>query len=329
MRILENDHSIAYQHAGQKFPNWTRFYESGDIPTTPAIGNDGTIFYLEPSMGRLRAVRPNGKDRWMYEFNQKTHSDLVLTSSPFGGLLITILRDGDEDDSIVAIRTDGHMQWKYDLSGGTLGNPTSRRLAVAPNGNVYYTMPDGGILALNIEGSPLWAYTQSGWFDSKEPVAGDDNSVFFISSGGTNITCMNSSGTERWSASMPTGWLAKYPSIDYNGDYFMVAGVDNSGTNNNRIFKFNKTNANILLTLTVGNARGNVVHDPEGHFLVVTETHWSDPPSIDDFFVGFNPNGTENWWLHTPGITKIGAYPVVDQLDNVYVQGPMGTYIVM
>lgn len=327
IRRLEDDRSIAIQYPGLDYPEWTRLIGESDLATAPAIGNDGTIFFLEPEQGRLRALYPDGSDRWIHEFGIETHTDLVLTSSPIGGLLITILRNDGKDIAIVAVGTDGHLRWRFDLISEPEGPSTIPRLAVGPGGSLYYTIPTGGAFALDLLGNPKWAMSKSGWVESNSPVVGDDDRLFFIVNNGQMVACLTPSGAEQWEYILENGSLANFPSLSYNGDLFIIIG---QGSDYVEIRSLDGNDGTNFMNIISSGARGYVIHGTHNDFVYVQRDD-PDPPFVccDDFFISRHNNGDMNWSLHTPGVTQIGAYPVVSPHNAIYVQGPDGMYVVM
>jgi len=329
IRRIEESRSIVCQTPGLEVPEWTRLIGESDLATVPAIGNDGTIFFLEPEQGRLRALYPDGSERWAHEFGFPTHTDLVLTSSPLGGLLITILRDNGSDIAIVAVGTDGRLKWNYNLPGKPQGSDDDPRLAVGPGGSLYYTFPTGGVFAFDLQGNPQWALTKSGWTSSSNPVVGDDDRVFFIVNGGRSVACAVSPGQLKWEYPLESGSTANFPSLSYSGNLFVVIGQDGDYV---ELRSLDGEIGSLSMTVQTSGARGYVVHGTHHDFVLVQRDHPDPPPFVpgcDDFFVCRNSNGALNWWLHTPGITQTGAYPVVSPTNSIYVQGPDGMYVVM
>ncbi|HEX9745531.1 MAG TPA: hypothetical protein VGB30_08895 [bacterium] len=323
VRLLEQDSSLAFQNPGNNFPEWTRFYKGDGVQTTPAIGDDGTIFYLEPGRGCLTAIFQDGHDRWRYQFTHETGSDLVLTSSPYGGLLILILREDGHDTGLAAVRTDGHLLWQVNFPAPMAGPTEANRLAVGPKGTLYYARPIGGIMAYDLSGNIKWVQTGKGWFNATDPVVGDDDQVFFIEQDGQMVVCINAYASPVWTYPMPPGKLAMYPSLDYSNNPFVL--VETNGQKND-IYKINGVTGEVELTSMNLTIRGYTVHDPVGNYLYVYER---EQTHCDDFFICRNYLGQQVWNLNTPGFTEDGAYPVIDKYNDVYVQGPDGMFVVM
>jgi len=323
VRRLEEFRSLALQFPGENKPQWTRLVGESDTISSPAVGNEGTIFCLEPDQGLLRAIRPNGTERWTHSFTSETHGDLVLTSSPLGGLLITILRENGKDIAIVGVGTDGHLRWRFNLGSKPEGSANERRLAVGPGGTVFYTIPTGGVIALDLNGQCLWAASFPGWISTRDPVAGDDDQVLCIVNGGAIVACLSKSGAKIWTSDIPSDRIALWPSLSYSGLLFVVMEI-NGDTDGIRVY--NGNTGKHLISVVGNTIRGYVVHGLDGDYAWIQR----DPPGggtcCDDFFISHAPNHTQNWFLNTPGVTQTGAYPVVDKQNDIYVQGPDGMY---
>jgi len=325
VRRLEVFRSLALQYPGKNAPEWTRLVGESDTISSPAVGNDGTIFCLEPDQGLLRAIRPDGTTRWTYSFTSETHGDLVLTSSPLGGLLIAILRENGADTAIVAVGTDGHLRWQFNLSMKPAGSANERRLAVSPGGLLFYTLPSGGMITLNTSGEYQWATSKAGWESTQDPIAGDDGRVFCLVNDGATVACFDKDGGTIWTHPMAYDEHARYPSLSYAGNLFVV--VDNGDTD--RIDIINGDTGGLVQHVIGATVRGNVAHGTSGMYVWVQRDPPVPQPGHDDFFVCNNANNTINWWINTPGVSQTGAYPVVDKQNSMYVQGPDGMYMVM
>jgi hypothetical protein len=332
VRRIEDNTSIALQTPGLATPEWTKLIGESTFATDPAVGNDGTIFFLEPEQRNLRALYPDSTNRWEYQFGTPTHTDLILTSSPLGGLLITILRDGNKDIAIVAVGTDGRLRWRYDLAAQPEGPVDQPRIAVGPLGKLYYALPTGGVLALDLYGNPLWAYSQSGWVESGSPMVGDDDRVFFLVNSGKIVACVNPDGRLRWTYPVQEKErTAHFPSLSYDGDVYVIIYVDDGSSGDYVAYRKidGDTGEWIMAVQTMG-ARGYITHGTSGDLVFVQR---DDPEGntgcCDDFFVCMDSDGNLKWSLNTPGVTQIGAYPLVTPTNTVYVQGPDGMYVVM
>ncbi len=327
IRRLEADCSIALQSALAESPLWTRLIGDSELATAPALGNDGTIFFLEPEQGRLRALYQDGTDRWTHQFTCRTHTDLILTSSPIGGLLITALREDGKDIAIVGVGTDGHLRWRYEIATQPAGPAEVPRLALGPGGTLYYTYPTGGVLALDLLGNPLWSKAQSGWHSAQDPVVGDDDRLFFIANDGQLVVCLSQSGSLKWSYPMQSDRFAAFPSLSYQGHLFIAIEVAGDYVAYRELD--GETGMLVQAVQAIG-LRGYIVHGTHHDCVYIQREDPSEQyVCCDDYFTCRDSNGVLNWFLHTPGVTQIGAYPVVSPNNDIFVQGPDGMYVVI
>jgi len=327
VRRIESNQSLAVQTPGKPTPEWTRLIPLSDLPTVPAVGNDGTVFFLEPEQGRLRALYSDGTDRWKHQFRCTTHADLILTSSPVGGLLITILREDGSDVALVGVGTDGHLKWQFDIASKPKGDDATPRIAVGPNAMLYYTLPTGGVLALDLSGNPKWGYSESGWTSSGDPVAGDDGRVFFLVNDGQMVACVRPSGIPMWTYPIQSDRRARFPSLGYDGNLFVAIETADDFIAYRQI---DGNTGDLIRAVQAIGLRGYITHGVQGCAVYVQR---DDPVGqttcCDDFFTCRTYDGVLNWTLNTPGVTQIGAYPVVTPNGTIYVQGPDGMYVVM
>ncbi|MEF8874404.1 MAG: PQQ-binding-like beta-propeller repeat protein, partial [Candidatus Thermoplasmatota archaeon] len=78
----------------------------GEIQSSPAIGEDGTI-YIGSRDGNLYAVNPDGTERWTFETGD------MITSSPAIGEDGKIYI-GSRDGNLYAVNPDGREKWSFD-----------------------------------------------------------------------------------------------------------------------------------------------------------------------------------------------------------------------
>jgi hypothetical protein len=125
---------------------------------------------------------------------------------------------------------------------------------------------------------------------------------------------------------MNTGQKARYPSLGYSNLYFVVV-EENDDTDMG--VAIDVASGNIWHHIPGATIRGNIIPAVGGMVIIVQRDHPDPPPippGVDDFFVCRTTAGVLNWWLNTPGVTQPGAYPVIDNYGDMYVQGPDGLY---
>jgi outer membrane protein assembly factor BamB len=199
---------------------------------------------------------------------------------------------------------------------------------VGPGGTLYYTIPTGGVFAFDLMGNPLWAKSFTGLVQSQDPVVGDDDRVFFISNSGQRVICLTSTGDKLWSYDMQPDRFANFPSLGYDNDLYIT--IENNG-DYIAYRRLDGDTGTLTIAIQAIGLRGYLSHGTHMDKAYVQRT---DPINqgtcCDDFFVSrASDDNTINWFLNTPGVTQIGAYPVVTPQNDIYVQGPDGMYVVV
>src|SRR4030042_243011 len=108
--------------------NWS-FKAGGAIVSSPAIGDDGTIF-VGSDDHFLYAISSDGKLKWKYETGD------VITASPAIGSDGTIYV-GSKDRQFYAINLDGTLKWVYPTVSLLVSSP-----AIGSDGTIYVGGPD-------------------------------------------------------------------------------------------------------------------------------------------------------------------------------------------
>jgi len=96
---------------------WRYLVDSG-VETTPAIGNDGTI-YFGTSNGYVYALNPNGTLKWSYNTG-----GTITGSAPVIGSDGTIYIGNSSGHYLYAFNPNGTLKWRY-LTGGSIQAPPS------------------------------------------------------------------------------------------------------------------------------------------------------------------------------------------------------------
>ncbi len=139
-----------------------RMKTGGEIYSSPAIGNDGTI-YITSSDGHLYAIRPSGNIRWRTDLDY----DLLL-SSP------AIASDGTiyvgSWGFLYSINQDGSIRWR--LPVGVSSSPT-----IDKNGMVYVTAEFTHLVAVYPNGTVKWTMKLGDTCQSSVAIA-DDGTLY-------------------------------------------------------------------------------------------------------------------------------------------------------
>ncbi|RLC60797.1 MAG: hypothetical protein DRI48_11505 [Chloroflexi bacterium] len=140
-------------------------YYLGTIETSPTIGPDGTI-YVGRGDGILRAVNPDGSEKWRFETYSNEHGRAQIFSSPviaedgtlyFGtGVYKILITLGT--NVFYALKPDGSVKWTYPpdaAEGGTLNHQIFMNPAIGPDGTVYFSA-GYKTYAINPDGTERW-----------------------------------------------------------------------------------------------------------------------------------------------------------------------------
>jgi outer membrane protein assembly factor BamB len=145
---------------GELLYEWNLY---GEIDTSPAIADDGTIYVSvnmpvrdAPDAGRkVVAVQPDGSIRWQYLTGQAT------LTSPTVGADGTIyvgargsLNTSPYPSPLLALNANGTLRWKMIADDAIETTP-----AIGQDGTIYVGSTLGTIYAVNPQGQLLWRTT--------------------------------------------------------------------------------------------------------------------------------------------------------------------------
>ena len=200
-------------------PNGTERWEfqvPAPIPSSPAVGEEGTVYFLSKE-GRLYAVDRGGRLRWSKYTTVFPRS--ALLSSPALGEDGTIYV-GADDYALYAFSPDGEEQWHY-----TTGAPIHSSPAVDGAGVIYVGSDDGSLYAINPDGTLKWRFPTGGPILSS-PAIGADETIYV----GSNDHHLYAIGNPRGAAVFRFSNLAVAPTEVAPGEEVQAqAEVQNRG----------------------------------------------------------------------------------------------------
>ena len=149
------------------YPNGTlrwKYEAQGWIPTTPAIDNDGVVYFgtfefhsaLDPQdsfVGAcLYSVLPNGTLNWRY------NTSGVIFSSPVIGEdgAIYVGSAGnlvDNNGGLFVLNSDGTLRWSLYTGAGVYSSP-----AIGSDGTIYVTNVENTVFAVRPDGTTKWRH---------------------------------------------------------------------------------------------------------------------------------------------------------------------------
>ena len=124
------------------------FATGGYIYSSPAIGQDGTI-YVGSGDGSLYAIQPsppNYQKKWSFPTGGNIDSSPAI--GPDGTIYV-----GSWDGGLYAVTPDGQMKWRFPTKDRIVASP-----AIATDGTIYVGSKDGYLYALTPGGNPKWAF---------------------------------------------------------------------------------------------------------------------------------------------------------------------------
>jgi outer membrane protein assembly factor BamB len=135
--------------------------------SSPAIGFDGTIYFAAD--GKLYALSPSGSNRWTCPILGNNQS------SPIIGADGTIYIGNGVGATLFAINPDGTLKWSFPFQGN---NSTADSGAFGSDGTIYV----GGrsLYAFTPSGSNLWAAAASNLVLFSSPSVGNDGTIYVV-----------------------------------------------------------------------------------------------------------------------------------------------------
>ena len=139
-------------------------FKTGDgVDSSPAIGNDGTI-YVGSWDQNLYAINPNGSKKWAF----KTGDGMERAAIGSDGTIYV----GSWDKNLYAINPDGSKKWAFKT-----GNWVSSPPAIGSDGTIYVGSKDKNLYAISPDGLKKWAF-KTGDRVVSSPAIGNDGTIY-------------------------------------------------------------------------------------------------------------------------------------------------------
>ncbi|UCF13712.1 MAG: PQQ-like beta-propeller repeat protein [Thermoplasmatales archaeon] len=309
---------------------WT-FESDGPIETSPAIGENGTIYFGDHK-NKFYAINPNGTLKWKFNAGE-----------PFPII---------------------DMQG-YETEKAILSSP-----AIASDGTIYFTSFSNYLYALNSDGIEKWRYPVHVYVDVwSSPVIGPDGTIYVGSQQyppgeTTNIQyegilyAINPDGSLKWKFNSGSSGMPASPAVGHDGTVYAAGGAGQGELS--YTFAFNPTNGAIKWkfktnlwqesspsvgsdgTIYIGSKKGYVhaLNPANGNVIWRYQTNdgVSAIPAIgadgtiyvgswDATFYALTPEGEEIWHFETPpSLEAISTSAAIGSDGTIYFGAGSGNF---
>jgi outer membrane protein assembly factor BamB len=207
-----------------------KFKTNGEIDSSPAIGNDGTV-YIGSDDGNLYAIdSQTGDELWRFKTGAEIKS--VPSVGPDG-----IIYFGSLDNFFYALNQNGALKWSINIGDYIFSSP-----AVTSDGRtIYVGASDNKFYAINSSGNVKWTY-QTGHKIVSSPAIGSDgieNVVYFGSLDRKFYALAADTGSLKWIFQGNAEFYSS-PAIDDKGQIYVGECTTGSAeTYNFKLFSIN------------------------------------------------------------------------------------------
>jgi outer membrane protein assembly factor BamB len=270
------------------------------IASSPALAQDGTIYFGSFDK-KFYALNPDGTIKWVYEITD-------AFSSPPAIALDGTIYIGTNVGFLHAVSPDGDYKWSTSLSKFTVQNPpTADR-----DGTVYITVRDidmmgihSQLMAIDDRGIKKWEFEFGSDYSCNLNLAaaiGTDGTIYIPCE--DSLFAINQDGSEKWKYKYSMEFHSS-PSIALDGTIYL-------GTTN-------LLGTNILLAIN---------HDGKDHrWYSTTDDRIQSTPAIDDqgniyfgcddsFLHALHPDGSAYWKYETG--SQVTSSPTIGQDGTIY-----------
>lgn len=295
---MEFPASIAWSYS-----QGTAVSNPNDGSSSPAIADDGTIYYLESFAGensKLVAVTDQGENaqgKWAAALGFDLRNAPAI--GPEGNIYIAAW---SVDPAIKVDAENGNVLWTANTNTG-ISNSTA---AIDSEGNIYLGTRAEGVFCWSPDGNLRWQFPSADGsktpYYSSPALSKDENTLYILMTGGALLALNTADGSEKWSAPVEvSSGLGSSLSIDSDGTVYLttdteVVAVTDEGANGTVKWIANAEGAN----------SSGVVIGPEG--ILYTGSHTG--------LLSINPADGSVIWTYEAFVEE--CVPAVDVNGNVY-----------
>jgi len=237
------------------------FKAAGAINSSPAVGNDGTI-YFGCDGKKIYALTPDGNKKWEYATDDAVYATPAIDND---GTVYFACWDG----FLYAMNPDGTLKWKNNTGCGD-SSP-----CIGVDGSIYIGSSDGKLICIDKNSTIKWQ-VQLGSIVTSSPIT--DTRMIFVASEDNKFFAFSLDGQKIWQAELDS-WITSSPSF-YDENIVMAV----SGSS---LYVFEKSTGKVIKQIAVSGGRSSAVTDKNGNIYIGTRE--------DKKLYAFNKNFEKIW----------------------------------
>jgi len=215
MRVSVVDQSKIGKHVENNFIKIT-----GYIDSSPAIGQDGSVYYSTVGeFGYLYRHEPNGVRKWGLSFDSALRGSPAIDDNG----IIYVLEDAGALHAVSNQGSKGKIDWSYKLTGEEVDATDEDREygnspAITEDGTIIFGWFDSHVYAVK-EGKLVWKFPTEGRVISSPSIAPDG--TIYIGTETGFMYAIKPDGTAAWTKPFATGAkIMTRPAIDTEGNIY-------------------------------------------------------------------------------------------------------------
>ncbi|UCD14668.1 MAG: PQQ-binding-like beta-propeller repeat protein [Thermoplasmatales archaeon] len=309
---------------------WT-FKSDGPIETSPAIGENGTIYFGDHK-NKFYAINPNGTLKWKFDAGdpfpivdmQGYETEKGILSSP------AIASDGtiyftSFSNYLYALNSDGTEKWRYPVhiyvdvwSSPVIGSDGTIYVGSQqyPPGDVPNIQYFGILYAINSDGTLKWKYDSGSSGMCASPAIGHDRTVYAAGGAGEGELSYTfafnpANGAIKWRFQTNL-WQESSPSVGSDGTIYI-------GSKEGYIHALNPANGNVIWRYQTNDGVSAIPAIGEDGTIYVG--------SWDATFYALTPEGEEIWHFETPpALEAISTSAAIGTDGTIYFGAGSGNF---
>ena len=167
------------------YPNGTmkwHYYQNGLVWCTPALAEDGTIYFGTWGSSYFYALNPNGTLKWIYATGPSSSPSVAEDGTIYVG---------SDNSNVWALTPNGTLKWSYDTGYIVMGCP-----AIGTDGTIYVGSGDHYLYALYPNGTLRWRFDTGSLIKGSASIAGDG--TIYVPSFNSYFYALSPNGTLKW-----------------------------------------------------------------------------------------------------------------------------------